>query len=219
MNKTLVVFASRQEFNTIFPQISAVVASSMPVAVGTQYDVAVCGVGVVDFSVNLSYQLSRYHYERVFLLGICGAYCRRDIKVGDVVRVDTETLGDMGVQNSEGHFIPWREVSGEQVVYAGESPRFLPIGLATLPSVVGLTVNCCTGTQYLSLRRSGMFQADVETMEGAACFAVCKKFGVSAYQFRAVSNIATNRDPSTWKIAEALNTLKDVVLRPEYFEK
>ena len=49
-------------------------------------------------------------------------------------------------------------------------------------------------------------------MEGAACFAVCKRFGVSCYQFRAVSNIATDRDISTWKIEEALVELKRAVI-------
>ena len=64
----------------------------------------------------------------------------------------------------------------------------------------------------LASRRSALFEADIETMEGAACFAVCKRFGVSGYQFRAVSNIATDRDTSTWKIEEALVELKRAVI-------
>ena len=100
----------------------------------------------------------------------------------------------------------------EDGVYAGESPRFLTIALASIRSVAGVSVNCCTGTKYLALRRGGLFKADVESMEGAACFAVCRRFGVPAYQFRAVSNIATDRDTSTWKIPEALMALKEQVL-------
>lgn len=219
MNKTLVVFASKQEFNAVFPQISAVVAASTPVSVGALYDVTACGVGLLDYAVNLSYILRQYHYERVFALGICGAYLNRDLNLCDVVRVDSEVVGDMGVQDRDGHFATWGEVTGEPVIYKGDSPRVLPFGLASLPSVVGVSVNCCTGTRYLSVRRSETFRADVETMEGAACFAVCKKFGIPAYQFRAVSNIATDRDPSAWKIAEALAALKAAILCPEYFEK
>jgi futalosine hydrolase len=88
----------------------------------------------------------------------------------------------------------------------------LTLPLATVRSVSGVTVNCCTGTAYLASRRSALFDADVETMEGAACFAVCKRFGVSGYQFRAVSNIATDRDTSAWRIPEALKALKEQVL-------
>lgn len=212
MNGTLVVFASKQEFNTIFPQISAVVASSTPQSIDNRYDVAVCGVGMIDFSANLAYLLAKNRYERVIQVGICGAYPNRGIEICDVVRVDTDVVGDMGIQTREGHFVAWKDASGEDGVYAGESPRFLSIALASIRSVAGVSVNCCTGTKYLALRRGGLFKADVESMEGAACFAVCRRFGVPAYQFRAVSNIATDRDTSTWKIPEALMALKEQVL-------
>ena len=198
MNGTLVVFASKQEFNTIFPQISAVVASTTPQSIDNRFDVAVCGVGMLDFSA--------------IQVGICGAYPNRGIEICDVVRVDTDVVGDMGIQTREGHFVAWKDASGEDGVYAGESPRFLTIALASIRSVAGVSVNCCTGTKYLALRRGGLFKADVESMEGAACFAVCRRFGVPAYQFRAVSNIATDRDTSTWKIPEALMALKEQVL-------
>ena len=187
-------------------------ASSSPLPLGKGFDVCICGVGILEFSVNLSYQLSQKKYDRVVLVGICGAYPGKDLDIGEVVRVDTEIVGDMGVQDRDGHFLPWGEVSGENRIYKGESARTLPLQLACIRSVTGVTVNCCTGTAYLAQRRSSLFNADVETMEGAACFAVCKRFGVTAYQFRAISNLATDRDPSTWKVEESLAALKEFVL-------
>ena len=187
-------------------------ASSSPLPLGKGFDVCICGVGILEFSVNLSYQLSQKKYDRVVLVGICGAYPGKDLDIGEVVRVDTEIIGDMGVQDRDGHFLPWGEVSGENRIYKGESARTLPLQLACIRSVTGVTVNCCTGTAYLAQRRSSLFNADVETMEGAACFAVCKRFGVTAYQFRAISNLATDRDPSTWKVEESLAALKEFVL-------
>lgn len=187
-------------------------ASSSPLPLGKGFDVCICGVGILEFSVNLSYQLSQKKYDRVVLVGICGAYPGKDLDIGEVVRVDTEIVGDMGVQDRDGHFVPWGDVSGENRIYKGESARTLPLQLACIRSVTGVTVNCCTGTAYLAQRRSSLFNADVETMEGAACFAVCKRFGVTAYQFRAISNLATDRDPSTWKVEESLAALKEFVL-------
>ena len=187
-------------------------ASSSPLPLGKGFDVCICGVGILEFSVNLSYQLSQKKYDRVVLVGICGAYPGKDLDIGEVVRVDTEIVGDMGVQDRDGHFVPWGEVSGENRIYKGESARTLPLQLACIRSVTGVTVNCCTGTAYLAQDRSSLFNADVETMEGAACFAVCKRFGVTAYQFRAISNLATDRDPSTWKVEESLAALKEFVL-------
>ena len=212
MSKTLVAFASKKEFNILFPKISAVVAASTPQPLNAAADMAVCGVGILDFSVNLARFLSQGGYDRVFQVGICGGYPGREIEVGEVVRVDSEIVGDLGVQDSSGHFVPWGDVCGKPASYAGDSPRFLPLTFASLRSVAGVTVNCCTGTSYLASRRSALFDADVETMEGAACFAVCGRFGIPGYQFRAVSNIATDRDPSAWKIPEAMAALKLLVL-------
>ena len=212
MNGTLVAFASKQEFNAVFPQVSAVVAASTPQSPNNRYDIAVCGVGLLEFSTNLSYILAKNRYERVIQLGVCGAYPNRGLDICDVVRVDTDIVGDMGVQTREGHFIAWKELAAKDCTYTGESPRFLSLALASMRAAAGVTVNCCTGTSYLANRRSVLFDADVETMEGAACFAVCGRFGIPAYQFRAVSNIATDRDTSTWKIPEAMAALKSEVL-------
>lgn len=211
MNDTLVAFASKLEFNAIYPHLSAVVASTTPFSVGS-FDVTVCGVGLLNFSLNLAFLLAARKYKRVFQVGICGAYPEGDFGVLDVVRVDSDIVGDMGVQTASGHFVAWKDVVSEDGVYCGDSPRLLPLSLASVPSAAGVTVNCCTGTKYLGLRRRELFKADVETMEGAACFAVCKRFGVSAYQFRAVSNIASDRNPSAWKVAEALAALKSQVI-------
>jgi futalosine hydrolase len=45
-------------------------------------------------------------------------------------------------------------------------------------------------------------------MEGAACFSVCHAFGMPCFEVRAVSNLATTRDKSTWRIADALAALR-----------
>jgi futalosine hydrolase len=212
MAGTLIVFASRQEFNFFFKNISAVVASSTPALIEPSVYASIAGVGVVDFSANLARFFSQKKYERAFLLGICGAYPNSELQVGDVVRVGTEVVADMGAQSREGHFIPWKTMVSEETIYKGASSRDLPLRLAAIPEVAGGTVNCCTGTQYLGNRRESTFQIQVENMEGAAFFAVCKAFGVSGYQFRAISNMASDRDESSWDIPRALTALKQSVL-------
>ena len=212
MAGTLLVFASKQEFNFFFKNISAVVASSTPALIEPSVDAGIAGIGAVDFSANLARFFSQKKYERAFLLGICGAYPNSGLQLGDVVRVDTEVIADMGAQSRDGHFIPWGSLVSKEICYRGASPRDLPLCLAAVPEAAGGTVNCCTGTQYLGNRRESTFQIQVESMEGAAFFAVCKAFGVSGYQFRAVSNMATDRDESSLDIPRAVTALKQSVL-------
>ena len=177
----------------------------------------VLGVGLLEFATNLSVLLSRFSAEapwtHVVLIGICGAYPGRGLNIGDVVRVDCEKVGDMGVVERDGSFMPWHKVcsgnsSGKPQVYESSSLRYAPAWIAGLKSASGLTVNCCTGTSAMAAERVQNFDVDVESMEGAACFSVCYAFGVPCFEIRAVSNFATDRDKSSWRIKEALDRLR-----------
>jgi futalosine hydrolase len=212
MPSVLVVIPSEKEYSFLYPECEVPGLGVAQTTDERRYDVAICGVGLLNFSVNLSVLLAHYRYECAFLLGVCGAYPHRGLGVGDVVRVKSEIVGDMGVQEQDGSFTPWSSLSKSASVGYGENGGTLPESLRDLPSVSGLTVNCCTGTSKLAFDRSARFNVDVESMEGAALFAVCNRFGVPCFEFRAVSNIATDRDPSAWRIPEALAALKREVL-------
>ena len=175
----------------------------------------VLGVGLLEFATNLSVLLSRFSAEapwtHVVLIGICGAYPGRGLNIGDVVRVDCEKVGDMGVVERDGSFMPWNSVVGAFVqVYESSPLRGVPASLGRLKAVSGLTVNCCTGTSAMAAERVQNFDVDVESMEGAACFSVCYAFGVPCFEIRAVSNFAADRDKSSWRIPAALEKLKNV---------
>ncbi|MCF0215707.1 MAG: futalosine hydrolase [Fibrobacteraceae bacterium] len=221
MNDTLVAFASDLEMVSLFPEYSEQVNYG-EIYNGEAFDVGAFGVGLLNFSTNFSFALSKNptRYKQVFMVGICGAYLNRDLAVGDVVRVDREIIGDMGVQNKDKSFTPWSKIrKGDLVCFKSPDPWNLPLSIAILRSVISLSVNCCAGSNVLSLLRSKMFEADIETMEGAAAFAVCEKYGIKCFEFRAVSNMVADRDPSQWKIQEALKALKETVLLPDFFHR
>ena len=223
----LFAFASNVEFFGVFPECKSFVQNNIrlgeivELSEGRGFAV-VLGVGLLEFSTNLSVLLSRFAAEgpftHVVLAGVCGAYPGRGLNIGDVVRVDSEIVGDLGVVECDGSFTPWHNVCGNSAngasstvsaqVYESSSLRGVPDGLAKLKSVAGLTVNCCTGTASMAKERSENFNVDVESMEGAACFSICRAFGVPCYEIRAVSNFATTRDKSTWRISEALTALR-----------
>ena len=185
----------------------------------------VLGVGLLEFSTNLSVLLSRFAYEgpftHVVLAGICGAYPGRGLNIGDVVRVDSEKVGDLGVVERDGSFTPWHKVCSTSAngsvaqasaqVYESSSLRGVPAWLSNLKPTAGLSVNCCTGTASMAADRVRNFNVDVESMEGAACFSICHAFCVPCCEIRAVSNFATTRDKSTWRIKDALAALRSLV--------
>ena len=226
----LFAFASNLEFFGVFPECKSFVQNNIRLGEIVELPegrgfAVVLGVGLLEFATNLSVLLSRFAAEgpftHVVLVGICGAYPGRGLDVGDVVRVDSEVVGDLGVVESDGSFTPWHKVCATSAngsvpqtsaqVYESSSLRGVPAWLSNLKPVAGLSVNCCTGTASMAKERVENFNVDVESMEGAACFSICHAFGVPCYEIRAVSNFATTRDKSTWRIKEALASLRTVL--------
>ena len=226
----LFAFASNAEFFGVFPECKTFVKKNIRKGEIIELPddrgfAVVLGIGLLEFATNLSILLSRFSAEGPFthmvLAGICGAYPGRGLNIGDVVRVDSERVGDFGVVERDGSFTPWHKVcatsaNGSEnaqnpasaLVYESFSLRGVPARLAGLRSVSGLSVNCCTGTAAMAAERVQNFDVDVESMEGAACFSICSAFGMPCYEIRAVSNFATDRDKSTWRIKDALDRLR-----------
>lgn len=228
----LFAFASNAEFFGVFPECKTFVQKNIRKGEIIELPddrgfAVVLGVGLLEFATNLAILLSRFSMEgpftHVVLTGICGAYPGRGLNVGDVVRVDSEKVGDLGVVERDGSFTPWHKVGNGGVensavsspafaqVYESSPLRGVPAWLAGLKSVSGLSVNCCTGTAAMAVERVQNFDVDVESMEGASCFSICSVFGMPCCEIRAVSNFASDRDKSTWRIKDALAALQSLV--------
>ena len=224
----LFAFASNVEFFGVFPECKDFVQKNIRIGEIVELPdgrgfAVVLGVGLLEFATNLAVLLSRFSAEgpftHVVLAGICGAYPGRGLNIGDVVRIDSERVGDLGVVERDGSFTPWHKVcnSAESApksvaqVYESSPFRGVPAWLAGLKPAAGLTVNCCTGTSAMAAERVQNFNADVESMEGAACFSVCRAFGMPCLEIRAVSNFASDRDKSSWRIQDALESLRKVI--------
>ncbi|MBQ7080363.1 MAG: futalosine hydrolase [Fibrobacter sp.] len=228
----LFAFASNAEFFGVFPECKTFVQKNIRKGEIIELPddrgfTVVLGVGLLEFATNLAILLSRFSMEgpftHVVLTGICGAYPGRGLNVGDVVRVDSEKVGDLGVVERDGSFTPWHKVGNGGVensavsssafaqVYESSPLRGVPAWLAGLKSVSGLSVNCCTGTAAMAVERVQNFDVDVESMEGASCFSICSVFGMPCCEIRAVSNFASDRDKSTWRIKDALAALQSLV--------
>ena len=214
----LFAFATPMEFASCFPEYSETaddVTSDKLIELSENRGYAcILGLGILSFATNLMSLISSareqgVHFSAVYILGVCGAYPGRGINVLDVVRVDSECVGDMGYQEKDGSFSPFpSSVRATALEHA-------PAHLQKLKSVVGVTVNCCTGTEEMGLFRSKMFNADIENMEGAAGISACIALNTPVFEIRAVSNIASTRDRASWKFSEALAALRQAVFGAE----
>ena len=150
-------------------------------------------------------------YDLVINAGICGSF-NRNVKLGDVVNVNEDYFADLGAEDDE-KFLSILELNLPGAYYVKNENPFKEAGVQNMKQARGVTVNTTHGNET-SIKKLGLrIQADVESMEGAAFLWACNQVKVTCLQLRAVSNYVEKRDRSKWKIAEAVASLNDHLLK------
>lgn len=188
-------------------------------------EVHVLGVGKVAAAATLTRVLAGAVAQgrlpdAVLLFGVCGAYPARHrrggpvLRVGEACVVGDDVLADEGAATEEG-FLDLEDLELGRVGPFTTDPSLVARAAERLgvPVVRGATVSTCSGTEALSGERARRTGAAVETMEGAAVAAVCRRFAVPWLQVRAVSNETGDRQRAGWRLAEAVTAVQDAVRR------
>jgi len=186
-----------------------------PLAAKLDIEPLITGVGSLAASYALMRHIVRRKPDLIIQAGIAG--CFTDRVPGEVVVVEGEVLGDLGV---------WEEQAFKSLFDLGLSgnnafpfsngllmnPYEKLMGLPSLEKVRGITVNEISTDKH----RIGWYQQNlspvVESMEGGSLHYICLQEGVPFIQIRAVSNRIGERDKTKWDIAAALRHLNDRVI-------
>lgn len=186
-----------------------------------QADVLALGVGKIAAAMNLSVALAERRSQLVVQFGVCGAYPARHLRAGlvpldvlDTCVVASETLVDEGVQTPDG-FLDLAQLKlaepGSMLADVARSGSIA--SLLGCPQVAGATVSTGAGTEALSQAYAARSGAQVESMEGGAVAAVCRRFGVPHVQLRVVSNRTGDRGIAGWDLDGAIERLTIAVER------
>lgn len=182
---------------------------------GRTTDILITGIGTVFSTFHLTNTLNHNNYSQIINTGIAGSL-NPELKIGEIVNVVTEEFADLGIENRdrfltlfESGFIDNDEFPFENgILKASEI-----INLEKLRKVRGITSNRSHGSEESISVLKQKFNADIETMEGAAVFYVCGKMGIPCCQIRAISNYVVPRDSEQWNIPLALENLKVKLLQ------
>lgn len=178
------------------------------VSAGASQDSFLTGVGIPAALAQTLLVTGRLRPARLLNIGIAGAYPGSGLSIGDMVMGTSEVYGDIGFELPEApHFrhigaSPWGDFYHE------------PLALTVFPGFAGArggrgcTVNACTGMEATGHLRERLFDADFETMEGAAVAQAGYVLGVPVCEIRAISNIASTRDMRPENIKAALGSLR-----------
>lgn len=178
-----------------------------------EVQVCITGIGMMRTAFALSEAISSFRPHFALQAGVAGAF-NRDLKLGSLVIVREELLGDLGVED---HNI-YRDMFDIELTPVNEMPfankklinsfQDFPLKL-NLPFVSSLTVNTVSGSSATIHKRAEKYGCDVESMEGAAFHYACLMKKVPFLQVRSISNYVEPRDKSKWKMKEAIQHLNN----------
>ncbi len=161
----------------------------------------ITGVGMVNTAINLTKELVGNEYDLVVNMGVSGSFSS-DILIGDVVEVVEDNFSEIGFENG----VSFSEFSEQNVKTSYEIK-----GGTTLRKVKSITVNTVHGNEKSIDKIVKRLNPDIESMEGAAVFQVCKKFKIPCVQIRSISNKVEIRNKENWNLELAISNLNKEV--------
>ena len=178
-------------------------------------DILVTGIGIAFTIYMLTKSLNKKTYDLVLNAGIAGSFSD-NLKIGDVVQVKNEEFADIGIRSKDSFstlfemgFIKANEfpfVDGK-LKAANLKKQLIP----ELNQVNGITVNTVNGNKKEIEELKKKFDADIESMEGAAVFYVCQMEKIPFIQIRSISNYVEERNKESWDIPLAINNLMKTI--------
>ena len=175
-------------------------------------DVLPTGVGSVNAAVALTRYLEHNQPSSILVCGIAGAYPDSGLSIGDVVCAESECYGDLGAASADG-FLDMRDLGFPLVAAPEPLYNVFPLQIFPAPRLARfVTVNTCTGTNASARAMVARTGGSVESMEGAAIAHVAALARVPVGEIRGISNIAGDRNRSTWRVKEAAEAAQKALL-------
>jgi len=176
---------------------------------GQRIEVLLTGIGSVATTFRLTQTLLQRPYSRAIAIGIAGSFSD-DIPIGETVQITEDCFADLGIDKN-GQFCNFREtgITCEDFdcdFISNPSPTLSPH-----QKVLGVTVQTVSGSKSRIDELVQRFQPQVETMENAAFFYVCRKLNIPFASFRAISNKVEPRYRENWRIDEAIKNVNETL--------
>ena len=214
--KILYVIATDVEARTLRLKIDSLKESWLPGNFEIHF--LITGVGSAATAWNLKdWFVLHGKPDLAINAGIAGSF-RDDIVLGEVVMPVTDCFADSGIEDGD-NFLTLNEAGlmGEDEFpfingILNADPEYTGKMKDILRPVKAITLNTATGSELSRLKLVKKFNPDIETMEGATFFYICRRENISFLALRAISNKVETRNKNNWNISLALNNLSEKVL-------
>ncbi|MBX2873218.1 MAG: futalosine hydrolase [Saprospiraceae bacterium] len=180
-----------------------------------EVQVLLTGVGLplTTYALTKAIQ-SNKAFDLLINAGIAGAL-NRELEIGQVIQVESDQFADLGVEEADGSFTSMHALDllpTNQYPFSGGKLLNPQADSTFLPTVSAISVNKVHGYSPSIERLKAQYDADIESMEGAAFFYVGLMEQVKFLQIRSISNYVEARNRENWNIPLALKNLNEVLI-------
>ena len=161
------------------------------------FPILITGVGMVNTAIALTRKLCNSTFDLIINMGIAGTFTN-SLKVGDIIEVSEDIFSEIGFEDGSdfSQFVDFEIPTS----YKNESKT-------SLKKVVGITVNTVHGNEDSIKKIINRLNPDIESMEGAVIFKICKEFNIPCMQIRSISNKVERRNKENWSVNLAIKNL------------
>ena len=179
-------------------------------------DYLICGVGMPATIYHLTKKLLNEKYELIIQAGIAGTFSKK-IKKGEIVFVEQDVFADIGVEEKK----KFKSLFDLGFAKENEFPykNGWLINTSDISSsmqikkVKAVTVNKISDRKKQTRQLKQIFNAAIESMEGAAFHYVCLQQQIPFLQLRSISNKVGERDKTKWEIKESIENLNKELIK------
>jgi futalosine hydrolase len=199
-------------------KILVVAATEMEIAPfmaqNTKTDVHITGVGAPACMYALTKCLLQNKYDFVIQAGIAGTF-KNQYPLGQTFAVKTDLFADLGIQEKEQFFTLFEKGFVNENAFPNTNGRMENTNenYFSLKSVNAITINTVSDSLAQTELYKKKYDADIESMEGAAFHFVCLQEKISFLQIRSISNFVGERVKTNWKMKEAIDSLNEHLIR------
>lgn len=174
------------------------------------FDVLISGIGIPSSIYHLQKRIQQVDYDLIIQAGIAGSFNKK-IRPGQTVLVKQDIFGDLGMEEDNN----FTSIFDSGLMNKNEFPfengwlvntNELLESSDLLP-VKAVTVNKVSDSEIQKQQLIKQFNADIESMEGAALHYVCLQENIPFIQIRTVSNDVGERDKKKWMMNESIENL------------
>ncbi len=174
----------------------------------------ITGIGLTTTAYKFTKAILNNNFDLVINVGIAGSF-NSNINIGDIVNVISEQFGDLGIDNNN-EFVTLFDENLLKDEFPYSDKKLININktdfFSNLPKVSGISVNTISGSKKIIEKRISIFNADIETMEGAAIFYIALQEKINFLEIRAISNYVEPRNKENWDIKLAILNLNNKII-------